>query len=245
MRRPGRHMHLFSDSQFSVSSGQSRGFRRPHASICHADRQLQTRRGCGIRHADDGITCTASILHPATNAGTPAAGMVTTMEDLKPRSMSLAATKDRAGEVPVPDGHPETPRPLGPHEIPGKTRRPAACAVGVETAAKPAASPRLYRTLRCDPQDKATRILVETESLLGIHGPRKITVSDVADACGFSTSNVYRYFSSRRAILDTLASHYLHEAERSALACAIRSSDSVRDRLSSCQTLSIGEMQWL
>ena len=99
--------------------------------------------------------------------------------------------------------------------------------------------------MRRGPSGQGTRILVETESLLRIHGPRKITVADVADACGFSTSNVFRYFSSRRAILDTLASHYLHEAERSALACAIRSSDSVRDRLSSCQTLSIGEMRWL
>jgi AcrR family transcriptional regulator len=162
--------------------------------------------------------------------------MVTTMEDLKPRGMSLAAIEVRAGEVAVPDGHPETPRTSGPHEIPGKTRRPAACAVGVETAAKPTASPRLYRTLRCGPQDKATRILLETERLLRIYGHRKITVADVADACGFSATNVYRYFSNRRAILDTLASRYLHEAERTALACAIRSSDSARDRLSSFLT---------
>ncbi|SDR64146.1 transcriptional regulator, TetR family [Rhizobiales bacterium GAS113] len=142
----------------------------------------------------------------------------------RPRSSSAGAA--------VPDGHPETPRTSGPPDIAGKTRRPAACAVGVETAAKPAASPRLYRDLRCDPQDTATRILLETERLLRVYGHRKITVADVADACGFSATNVYRYFSSRRAILDTLASHYLHEAERAALACAIRSGDSARDRLS-------------
>jgi AcrR family transcriptional regulator len=107
----------------------------------------------------------------------------------------------------------------------------------VETAAKPAASPWLYRALRSDPQDKATRILLETERLLRIHGHRKIRAADVADACGFSAANIYRYFSSRRAILDTLASHYLHEAERTALACAIRSSDSARDRLSGFLTV--------
>jgi AcrR family transcriptional regulator len=57
-------------------------------------------------------------------------------------------------------------------------------------------------------------------------------VADIADACGFSAANVYRYFSSRRAILDALASHYLHETERAALDCAICNSDSARDRLS-------------
>ena len=59
-----------------------------------------------------------------------------------------------------------------------------------------------------------------------------ITVADISDACGFSAANVYRYFSSRRAILDALASHYLHETERAALACAICNSHSARDRLS-------------
>src|ERR1700676_5254734 len=109
----------------------------------------------------------------------------------------------------------------------------ATCPVppAAETTGKPGASPRLYRALRCDPQDGAKRILLETETLLRIYGHGKIRVADVADACGFSAANVYRYFSSRRAILDTLASHYLREAERTALACAVRS-DCARDRLS-------------
>ena len=93
-------------------------------------------------------------------------------------------------------------------------------------------SPRLYRALRRDPQVQATRVLLETERLLRIYGHRKIRVADVADACGFSAANVYRYFSSRHAILDTLACHYLREAERTGVACAICSSGSARDRLS-------------
>src|ERR1700737_273612 len=100
------------------------------------------------------------------------------------------------------------------------------------TTGKLGASLRLYRALRRDPHDPATRILIETETLLGIYGHRKIRVADVADACGFSAANVYRYFPSRRALLDALASHYLHEAARTALACAIRNSDSAGDRLS-------------
>jgi AcrR family transcriptional regulator len=106
----------------------------------------------------------------------------------------------------------------------------------VEAADKPAASPRLYGALGCDPQDNAARIVLETERLLGIYGHRKITVADIADACGFSAANVYRYFSNRRAILDALASHYLREIERAALARAICNSHSARDRLSSFLT---------
>jgi AcrR family transcriptional regulator len=85
--------------------------------------------------------------------------------------------------------------------------------------------------LRSGPQDQATRILLETERLLRVYGHRKIRVADVADACGFSAANVYRYFSSRGALLDTLASHYLREALRTGLAGAICSSASARDRL--------------
>ena len=100
------------------------------------------------------------------------------------------------------------------------------------TTGKPNVAPRLYRALRCDPRDQVTRILLETEKLLRIYGHGKIRVADVANACGFSAANVYRYFSSRRAILDALASHYLGEAERTALACSIPNSRSARDRLS-------------
>jgi AcrR family transcriptional regulator len=102
----------------------------------------------------------------------------------------------------------------------------------VEAADKPGASPRLYGSLQVAPRENAARILMETERLLRVCGHRKVTVADVADACGFSAANVYRYFSSRRVILDTLASHYLRETERAALGCAIRNSYSARNRLS-------------
>ena len=108
-----------------------------------------------------------------------------------------------------------------------------ACSVPppTETAGDSDAGPRLYVGLRCDPKDHASRILLETERLLRIYGHRKIRVADVAEACGFSPANVYRYFLSRRAILNSLASHYLREAERTALSCAICNSNSARDRL--------------
>jgi AcrR family transcriptional regulator len=109
---------------------------------------------------------------------------------------------------------------------------PRVCSSPAEAADKPDASLRLYGALQCDPRDNTTCIIIEAERLLRICGHRKITVADIADACGFSAANVYRYFSSRRAILDALASHYLREAERAALVCAICNSRSARDRLS-------------
>jgi AcrR family transcriptional regulator len=102
----------------------------------------------------------------------------------------------------------------------------------VEAIDKPGVGPRLYGTVQGAPRENATRILIEIERLLRIGGHRKVTVADIADACGFSAANVYRYFKSRRMILDTLASHYLRETERAALACAIRNSSSARNRLS-------------
>ncbi len=74
----------------------------------------------------------------------------------------------------------------------------------VEASDKPGASPRLYGSLHCAPRENATRILIEIERLLRIGGHRKVTVADIADACGFSAANVYRYFSSRRAMLSRL-----------------------------------------
>jgi AcrR family transcriptional regulator len=101
----------------------------------------------------------------------------------------------------------------------------------VEAADKPDVSPRLYGAVQGAARENAAHILIETERLLRIYGHRKVTVADIADACGFSAANVYRYFSSRRVMLDTLASHYLHETERAAIACA-NGNSSARNRLS-------------
>jgi AcrR family transcriptional regulator len=120
-----------------------------------------------------------------------------------------------------------TARPLAAVPSPRRVRSSS-----VEVADEPCARPRLYGALRFSPRENATRILLETERLLRIYGHRKITVANLADGCGFSAANVYRYFSSRRAILDALASHYLRETERAALARAISNSHAARERLS-------------
>lgn len=117
-----------------------------------------------------------------------------------------------------------------PADISGKTDRHWTNADAA--AGKPIANSPLFSDVPRKPQDQASRILVETERFLRVYGHRKIRVAEVANACNFSAANVYRYFASRHAILDSLASHYLGEVERTAAAFAIHNSKSVQDRIS-------------
>lgn len=174
----------------------------------------------------------ACLVQPATDPiGTATCRVQTelpTVDHFAPRSLR----RPRSSSAEAAEGHLETPPISGPADIARTANPPGDGAVALGAAGKAGASPRLYCALRCDPRDHASQILLETERLLRICGHRKTRVADVADACGFSAANVYRYFSSRRAILDALASHYLRETERAALARAICDSYSARDRLS-------------
>lgn len=57
-------------------------------------------------------------------------------------------------------------------------------------------------------------MLEETERLLAQHGPRKVTLSDVAAACGMSQSNAYRFFASRQALLDAVGDRWFAAIEQ-------------------------------
>lgn len=51
-------------------------------------------------------------------------------------------------------------------------------------------------------------MLEETERLLKRHGASKVTVSDIATACGMSQSNAYRFFPSKQALLEALGERW-------------------------------------
>ena len=57
-------------------------------------------------------------------------------------------------------------------------------------------------------------MLAATERLLRHHGPRKVTLSDVAAACGMSQSNAYRFFASRQALLDAVGDRWFASLEQ-------------------------------
>jgi AcrR family transcriptional regulator len=58
------------------------------------------------------------------------------------------------------------------------------------------------------------RILQEATALLRRHGSGKLTVSDIAAACGMSHSNVYRFFPTKAAIYGALVEEWFADVER-------------------------------
>ena len=54
------------------------------------------------------------------------------------------------------------------------------------------------------------RILNATEQVLRRHGAEKTNVVDIARALGMSHGNIYRHFPSKKALLDAVASRWLH-----------------------------------
>jgi AcrR family transcriptional regulator len=60
----------------------------------------------------------------------------------------------------------------------------------------------------------ADRILDTAEEVLRRYGPAKATVIDVARALGVSHGNVYRFFPSKVALRDAVASPRLHRFGR-------------------------------
>lgn len=56
-------------------------------------------------------------------------------------------------------------------------------------------------------------ILVTAERLLRRYGVSKLTVVDIARACGMSHANVYRFFDTKAAIIDAITGQWLTEAE--------------------------------
>jgi len=57
------------------------------------------------------------------------------------------------------------------------------------------------------------RIVAEAERLFRHYGYSKTTVADIADACGMSSANVYRFFASKSAINEAICSVIISNVE--------------------------------
>lgn len=64
-----------------------------------------------------------------------------------------------------------------------------------------------------DTEQTRRQILQEAESLLRRFGPAKLTVTDIAAACGMSHSNLYRFFPTKAAIYGALAEAWFRDVE--------------------------------
>ncbi len=74
------------------------------------------------------------------------------------------------------------------------------------------------------------RILTAAVQQLKRHGIRKFTVVDVAEAAGMTHPNVYRYFTSKAALIDALVTNWLKPLEER-IEMVVGAPDPVPDKL--------------
>lgn len=74
------------------------------------------------------------------------------------------------------------------------------------------------------------RILTAAVQQLKRHGIRKFTVVDVAEAVGMTHPNVYRYFTSKAALIDALVTNWLKPLEER-IEMVVGAPDPVPDKL--------------
>jgi AcrR family transcriptional regulator len=74
------------------------------------------------------------------------------------------------------------------------------------------------------------RILFAAAEQLKRHGGRKFTVVDVAEAAGMTHPNVYRYFTSKTALIDALVTAWLKPLEEQ-IETVVSAPDPVPDKL--------------
>ena len=64
------------------------------------------------------------------------------------------------------------------------------------------------------PADSRVKILTEAERLFRHYGYSKTTMADIADGCGMSAANLYRFFPSKLALVEAICSRVTSESER-------------------------------
>ena len=64
------------------------------------------------------------------------------------------------------------------------------------------------------PTDSRIKILTESERLFRHYGYSKTTMSDIADGCGMSAANLYRFFPSKLALVEAICTRITSEIER-------------------------------
>ncbi|XOV84139.1 MAG: TetR/AcrR family transcriptional regulator [bacterium] len=83
---------------------------------------------------------------------------------------------------------------------------------------------------KIDVDQKRREILAVAQRQIEQYGPHKVTMQDISEACGMSQSNIYRFFSSKDALLASLADQWFDEIE-SKLADVVRSQGTPQDVL--------------
>ncbi|WP_422025988.1 TetR/AcrR family transcriptional regulator [Pyruvatibacter mobilis] len=71
-----------------------------------------------------------------------------------------------------------------------------------------------------DEDEVRARLLAAADDLLRQHGADKLTVSDIAARCGMSQSNAYRFFASKKALLEALGMRWFDDIQAALRAVA-------------------------
>jgi AcrR family transcriptional regulator len=88
----------------------------------------------------------------------------------------------------------------------------------------------MFPQVKAKPDDTKARIIETADALFRRLGYAKTAVSDIAAELGMSPANIYRFFSSKNAIVEAICKRCLTEVEDKAWAVA-RSKASASDRL--------------
>ena len=75
------------------------------------------------------------------------------------------------------------------------------------------------------PDDTRARIIERAEMLFRRMGFAKTAVADIAGELGMSPANIYRFFSSKHAIVEAICQHCLAELEAKAWAVVFSTED--------------------
>jgi AcrR family transcriptional regulator len=84
--------------------------------------------------------------------------------------------------------------------------------------------------VRTKPDDTRARIMQTADALFRRLGFAKTAVADIASELGMSPANVYRFFSSKNAIVEAICKHCLSEVEEASWVIA-RSKASAAERM--------------
>jgi AcrR family transcriptional regulator len=79
--------------------------------------------------------------------------------------------------------------------------------------------------------DSRVKILTEAERLFRHYGYSKTTMADIADGCGMSAANLYRFFPSKLALVEAICTTITSDIERR-LYAIVRSDEPAAVRLS-------------
>lgn len=91
----------------------------------------------------------------------------------------------------------------------------------------------LMKSPRSTPEETRLRIMTKADELFRQYGFGKTTVADIAQELGMSTANIYKFFSSKNAIVESCANRNLGIMQQK-LTAIVQENSGAMDRIDRC-----------